>query len=133
MGVSLTQQSHIPPLLLVSSGTHAWVWEQDTHSLLLPPLAGELERADHWKDRFRHLNHSMHNYLRITRILKSLGEFQYEHFKGPFVRFVLHEAIVKRTLTRTLDSCMNYWVEVIRDDEERGAIRTWAEELAQKS
>lgn len=96
-------------------------------------MAGELERADHWKDRFRHLNHSMHNYLRITRILKSLGEFEYEHFKGPFVRFVLHEAIVKRTLTRTLDSCMNYWVEVIRDDEERGAIRTWAEELAQKS
>lgn len=98
-----------------------------------PPMAGELERADHWQDRFRHLNYSMHNYLRITRILKSLGEFQYEHFKGPFVRFVLHEAIVKRTLTRTLDSCMNYWVEVIRDDEERGSIRTWAKELAQKS
>ena len=38
MGVSLTWQSHIPPQLLVSSGMHAWVWEQDTHSLLLPPL-----------------------------------------------------------------------------------------------
>ena len=49
------------------------------------------------------------------------------------MRFVLHEAIVKRTLTRTLDSCMNYWLEVIRDDEERATIRTWAEKLAKKS
>ena len=75
----------------------------------------------------------MHNYLRITRILKCLGELQFEHYKAPFVRFVLQEAIVKRTLTRTLDSCMNYWLEVIRDDKERATIRTWAEKLAKKS
>ena len=40
---------------------------------------GDLERADNWKERFHHLNHSMHNYLRITRILKCLGEMQLEH------------------------------------------------------
>ena len=90
---------------------------------------GELERAANWKNRFRHLNHSMHNYLRITRILKCLGEFGYEHLKAPFVRFVLHEAIVERTLDNTLDSCLNYWQEVIKDDNERKQIKKYAREL----
>ena len=75
----------------------------------------------------------MHNYLRITRILKCLGEFRYEHLKGPFVKFVLREAIVEGTLTRTLESCVNYWLEVIRDDEERVGLRKWAEQLAEGS
>ena len=95
--------------------------------------AGEIERAENWKNRFQHLNHSMHNYLRITRILKCLGEFQYEHLKAPFVKFVLWEAIVEGTLTRTLESCMNYWLEVIRSDEKRAELRKWAEQLAEGS
>ena len=88
-----------------------------------------MERADNWQDRFHHLNHSMHNYLRITRILKCLGEFRYEHLKAPFVRFVLHEAIMERTLNNTLDSCLNYWLEVIKDDSERAQIRKLAKKL----
>ena len=27
------------------------------------------------------------------------------------------------TLDRTLDSCMNYWLEVIKDDQERASIK----------
>ena len=88
-----------------------------------------MERADNWQGRFRHLNHSWHNYLRITRILKCLGEFNYEHLKAPFVRFVLHEAIVKQTLSNTLDSCLNYWLEVIKDEKERKEIKKYAKEL----
>ena len=93
---------------------------------------GELERAENWKSRFQHLNRSMHNYLRITRILKSLGEFKYEHLKAPFVRFVLHEAIVEGTLKNTKNSCLNYWLEVIRDDKQRKEIRRWAKKLTKK-
>ena len=71
----------------------------------------------------------MHNYLRITRILKCLGEFEYEHLKAPFVRFVLYEAIVERTLKNTKNSCLNYWLEVIKDDGERKKIRRYAKQL----
>ena len=92
-------------------------------------VVGELERADNWKNRFHHLNHSMHNYLRITRILKCLGEFGYERLQAPFVRFVLHEAFVKQTLDNTKDSCLNYWLEVIKDDKERKQIKKYAKEL----
>ncbi len=74
----------------------------------------------------------MHNYLRITRILKCLGEFVYEHLKAPFIRFVLREAIVERTLPRTLDSCKNYWIQVLRDDKEREEVTEYIKELKQE-
>ena len=92
-------------------------------------LAGELERAENWSSRFRHLNRSMHNYLRITRILKCLGEFEYEHLKAPFIHFVLREAIVCGTLRNTLNSCENYWLEVVRSRKERKELKRYAQEL----
>ena len=73
---------------------------------------GELDRAENWKERFHHLNHSMHNYQHITRILKCLGEMKLEHLKAPFVRYVLYEIISEQTLYNCLDSCINYWLQV---------------------
>ena len=46
-----------------------------------------------------------------------------EHLKSPFIEFVLHEAIVTGLLRNVLSSCMNYWVEVLREDGERN--RMW--------
>ena len=86
-------------------------------------------RAKNWKERFRHLNCSMLNYMRITRILECLGEFGYEHLKPPFIRFVLREAIVEGTLSRTLDSCRNYWIQVLRDDKEREKVENYYRHL----
>ena len=94
-------------------------------------IVGELERAENWQSRFRHLNHSMHNYLRITHILKYLGEFDYEHLKAPFVRFVLHEAIVEQTLKNAKNSCLNYWLEVIKDENKRMQIKKYAKKLSE--
>ena len=51
-----------------------------------------------------------------------------EHLKPPFIEFVLHEAIVTGELCNVLNSCMNYWVEVLREEGERN--RMW--ELARK-
>jgi hypothetical protein len=61
----------------------------------------------------------MHNFLRITRILKCLGEFGYEHLKKEWVQFMLTEALEEGTLDHTLKSCVNYWIPVIKDDDER--------------
>lgn len=103
------------------------------HSLppSLPPssVPGELERTPNYKERFHNLNTSSHNYLRITRILKCLGEFEMEHLKAPFIRFVLHEAIEMQTLRNVLDSCMSYWVEVLKSDDERKEMWQLAKEL----
>ena len=34
------------------------------------------------------------------------------------------------TLDHTLDSCINYWLEVLKDDQERADVRVYAQELA---
>ena len=38
--------------------------------------SGSLRRAENFKDRYQNLNMKIHNYLRITRILKFLGGMQ---------------------------------------------------------
>ena len=93
----------------------------------------EYKRSTDYRERFDHLNWSMHNYLRITRILKCLGEFGFEYLKPPFIKFILREAIVERTLTRTLDSCRNYWIQVIKEDTERQNVIEYCEQLMEES
>ncbi|KAK6184198.1 hypothetical protein SNE40_006712 [Patella caerulea] len=93
---------------------------------IIDEKTGEIGRGDNWQSQFAHLNRSMHNYLRITRILKSLGEFQYEHYKAPFVKFVMKEALEEKTLKNVISSCMNYWVGTIKDDKERQELRQYA-------
>ncbi|XP_069132859.1 opioid growth factor receptor-like protein 1 [Argopecten irradians] len=90
---------------------------------------GIIKRGEDWKSRFRHLNSSYHNYLRITRILKSLGEFGYEHLKQPFVEFVLQEALETGELSNTLESCMNYWIGTIKDDGARKYLKDYVREV----
>ena len=75
---------------------------------------------------------SYHNYLRITRILKSLGEFEFENLKANFVKFILYEGMVEYTLDNLIDSCLKYWIGVLRNDEERENVLDYYEELLEK-
>lgn len=80
---------------------------------------GELERASNYKSRYRNLNSSSHNYLRITRILKCLGEFGLESWKKYFIDYMIEEVWVNRLLPNCASSLRYYWVETLRNDEER--------------
>uniref|UniRef100_G3UEA8 Opioid growth factor receptor like 1 n=1 Tax=Loxodonta africana TaxID=9785 RepID=G3UEA8_LOXAF len=88
---------------------------------------GNVARAVNWQERFRHLNESQHNYLRITRILKSLGELGYESFKSPLVKFILHEALVENTIPNIKQSALEYFVYTIRDRRERRKLLRFAQ------
>ncbi|CAH1255153.1 OGFRL1 [Branchiostoma lanceolatum] len=90
---------------------------------------GEIVRSDNWEERLSHLNKSYHNYLRITRILKCLGEFGYEHLKAPFIHFVLQEALVEKTLSNTIESCLDYWLHTIVRKEDRIGLLLLADQL----
>lgn len=70
---------------------------------------------------------SQHNYLRITRILKSLGELGYESFKSPLVKFILHEALVENTIPNIKQSALEYFVYTIRDRRERRKLLRFAQ------
>lgn len=87
---------------------------------------GNVTRAANWQDRFQHLNESQHNYLRITRILKSLGELGYESFKVPLVKIFLLEALVENTIPNIKQSALEYFVYTIRDRRERRKLLRFA-------
>ncbi|XP_041367641.1 opioid growth factor receptor-like protein 1 [Gigantopelta aegis] len=87
---------------------------------LIDKHTGKLARADNWEERFENLNSTFHNYTRITRILKSLGELGYEHYQAPFVDFILDEAFKRKTLNgQVLKSCIDYWVGTVKNEKAR--------------
>lgn len=84
-----------------------------------------LARSDEWIPRYINLIEHPHNNLRITRILKCLGEFGYENFQKHLVRHFLTEIF---TLDRKMfnwknceESCLQYWIGVVKNDKDRGA------------
>ncbi|KAK5908085.1 hypothetical protein CgunFtcFv8_016172 [Champsocephalus gunnari] len=86
----------------------------DFYGIKLLDKSGNVARAPNWKERFQHLNESQHNYLRITRILKSLGELGYEAFKAPLVHLFLEESLSHNTLPSMQHSVLEYFVYTIR-------------------
>lgn len=86
---------------------------------------GRLARNEHWQERFMNLNHSIHNHVRVTRILKSLGELGLEHFQFSFVKFLMKEALVTGELSETLTSCQDFWIDTVKDVSERNILKNW--------
>ncbi|XP_060588583.1 opioid growth factor receptor-like protein 1 isoform X2 [Ruditapes philippinarum] len=83
-------------------------------------IYGLVARSDKgWQDRYEHLNRSRHNLLRVTRILKSLGELGYERFQARWVEFLIDEAVINRVLPNLNGPCLMHWVMAVKDDGER--------------
>jgi len=89
---------------------------------LVSKETGEIRRSKNYVDRYYNLNTSSHNYLRITRILKCLGEMNLEHLKKPWVEFFINEVYVNKQLSNVRGSLRNYWAAVLRNDTERNAL-----------
>jgi len=64
---------------------------------------------------------SKHNCLRITRIIKSLGELGLPHLQAPWVRFLVEEVTDNDALP-ALHSSIYYWIYAIRDGVEMDSI-----------
>ena len=62
---------------------------------------------------------SIHNYRRITRIIKSLGFLGYGHLQAPWVRFLIRQAVIEKTLPKLNCGSMNHWIDAIADESER--------------
>uniref|UniRef100_A0A8C6SUY7 Opioid growth factor receptor n=1 Tax=Neogobius melanostomus TaxID=47308 RepID=A0A8C6SUY7_9GOBI len=87
---------------------------------------GEVKRAENWKERFGNLERNMHNNLRITRILKSLGELGFEHYQAPLVRFFLEETLVRKTLSSVKRSVLDYFLFAVLDKQKRQELVRYA-------
>jgi hypothetical protein len=83
---------------------------------------GEIERNNVWKERYHNLNTHSHNFLRITRILKCLGEFGLEHYQKHFLLHFIEEIWTNKELQSCANSCSNFWVGTIKNDKLRAEI-----------
>ncbi|KAJ3539036.1 hypothetical protein NM688_g6426 [Phlebia brevispora] len=90
---------------------------ESTETGLLARVEPESKNAE----RYANLNRSFHNYLRISRILKSLSEMGLERLNAGFLLFVLneqseHNELYNHTLADSMD---RWWANCIRNEEER--------------
>ncbi|XP_043946333.1 opioid growth factor receptor [Protopterus annectens] len=93
---------------------------------LLDEKTGKVARTAYWKERFDNLNRRSHNNLRITRILKCLGELGFEHYQAPLVSFFLTEVLKENQLWNVRHSLLDYFVFSIRDKRQRRELLLYA-------
>ncbi|XP_077109011.1 uncharacterized protein LOC143765825 [Ranitomeya variabilis] len=86
---------------------------------LLDEKTGEVSRAAKWEERYHNLNRRSHNNLRITRILKCLGEMGYDHLQAPLVQFFLEETLRKNQLPNVKKSVLDYFMFTVKDKQQR--------------
>uniref|UniRef100_A0A3P8QJD0 Opioid growth factor receptor (OGFr) conserved domain-containing protein n=1 Tax=Astatotilapia calliptera TaxID=8154 RepID=A0A3P8QJD0_ASTCA len=94
--------------------------------VLCDEKTGEVRRAKHWEERFDNLNSHTHNSLRITRILKCLGNLGYRHYQAPLVRFFLEETLVNGQLPNIRDSVLSYFMFAVLDKKKRRRLIKYA-------
>ncbi|XP_072800649.1 opioid growth factor receptor [Vicugna pacos] len=87
---------------------------------------GRVCRAQNYQKRFQNLSWHSHNNLRITRILKSLGELGLEHYKAPLARFFLEETLVRQQLPGVRQSALDYFVFTVRCRHQRRELLHFA-------
>ncbi len=75
--------------------------------------------AKNWKGKFQNLLTHTHNNLRITRILKCLGEMGLENLKLATLAGFKHEIFESMALLKLADSYLNYWSGTIYNDQVR--------------
>eukprot|EP01065_Artemidia_motanka_P004945 TRINITY_DN12351_c0_g4_i1.p1 TRINITY_DN12351_c0_g4~~TRINITY_DN12351_c0_g4_i1.p1 ORF type:complete len:284 (+),score=61.58 TRINITY_DN12351_c0_g4_i1:79-930(+) len=90
-------------------------FELDTDTL-------QTRRLAHWQSRYNNLERNDHNYQRITRILKFLGEVGLERLKMPLLEHFAREVFVEGVLPGCEDTLCDCWVGTIRDDGTREAF-----------
>ncbi|KAG8513308.1 Opioid growth factor receptor [Galemys pyrenaicus] len=87
---------------------------------------GQVCRAHNYQKRFQNLNRHSHNNLRITRILKSLGELGLEGYQAPLARFFLEETLVRKELPAVRQSALDYFVFTVRCRRQRRQLLRFA-------
>jgi len=95
----------------------------DFYGMVVDRKTGKVSRnPKNWRCQYTNLNDCFHNYLRITRILKCLGEVGLERYKLPFLEHVGNEILVHGELTNAKDSLVRYWAPTLRDATQREAL-----------
>ncbi len=71
--------------------------------------------AAHAAERLENLHERAHNWLRISRIITSLGELGFARYKKPLVA-ALRKEVEAGTLADAAESCERYWAPLAEDE-----------------
>ena len=74
---------------------------------------------ERWTERYANLNLMSHNYLRITRMCKFLGEVGLSSHVEAWIAFLICEVYANGQLPATRSSLKSYWCSCVRDDARR--------------
>ncbi|KAF9643403.1 hypothetical protein BDM02DRAFT_3104469 [Thelephora ganbajun] len=85
---------------------------------------GLISRSKNYTSQYKNLCRSSHNNLRISRILKCLSEFGYEHLNYAFLLHVLNEQSEHGQLNTSIirHSMDRWWANCVRGHRERDWI-----------
>jgi hypothetical protein len=95
--------------------------------------SGQVKRAPNWKTRLAHLNSHSHNFLRITRILRCLGELGYERLQAPLVKQLITEAFINNTLSNARTSCRDYWIAAVVSEHSQLELNRFLDETMKRT
>jgi len=80
---------------------------------LVDVTTGRLERNHYWKYRYNNLNGHSHNFLRISRIVQSLGHLGFSRYKKPFLDFMEQEIMHNKQIPNAKHSLQNFWLPIL--------------------
>merc|ERR1719198_607903 len=84
---------------------------------------GAVERhPDIYQERLANLNYSAHNWLRVSRIITSLGELGFRRYKAPLIQRLQLE-VGNGTLSNAAGSCANFWAPLVTGEAEEWYAR----------
>jgi len=90
---------------------------------LIDEDSGAVQRSKRYKTRYENLMIKNHNWLRITRILKCLGEVGFEHYKSPLCEHFIREYLSGSLAGLEENTVFVYWAGTVRSDAERARLQ----------
>jgi hypothetical protein len=93
---------------------------------LVDMATGEVDRQpDYWQARYLNLRMNSHNYLRINRILASLGHLGFHKYRKPLIEFFQREVRAKGSLIAVCEhSLSRYWEMALDPDSAKYERKT---------
>mmetsp|Transcript_70226 Transcript_70226/g.187121 ORF Transcript_70226/g.187121 Transcript_70226/m.187121 type:complete len:153 (-) Transcript_70226:1266-1724(-) len=86
--------------------------------LLVDENSGRLERSNVYVERYETIRSKKNNRMRITRMLKFLGEVDLERLKLPFLVFFAREICMSELLADCRVFLERSWIPTLRRDED---------------
>jgi len=98
--------------------------------ILADERTGRVERdpdSGHCNERLNNLNESSHNWLRISRIITSLGELGFHRYKRPFLERLRVE-VEDGALADAASSYSRFWQPLVEQEDSPGYAQKTLEE-----